>query len=215
MKLSEISDRIEKARTGANIWENVKLLVVSKNVDTNAVENLFSQGQMDFGENRVQELKRKCEILVDLPLKWHFIGTLQKNKINQLITLKPVLWQSCNSFELAVAVDKRLDYRLDTLLEINVANEDSKSGISADEAIDTYRKIKAECKNLNLVGVMSIGAHSDDLKEIIKSFELTYKIFENLQKSGAAICSMGMSADFETAIKCGSNMVRLGRILYA
>lgn len=215
MKLTEISDRIEKARTGANIWENVKLLAVSKNVDTNAVENLFSQGQMDFGENRVQELKRKCEILVDLPLKWHFIGTLQKNKINQLITLKPVLWQSCNSFELAVAVDKRLDYRLDTLLEINVANEDSKSGISADEAIDTYRKIKAECKNLNLVGVMSIGAHSDDLKEIIKSFELTYKIFENLQKSGAAICSMGMSADFETAIKCGSNMVRLGRILYA
>lgn len=215
MKLSEISDRIEKARIGANIWENVKLLAVSKNVDTNAVENLFSQGQMDFGENRVQELKRKCEILVDLPLKWHFIGTLQKNKINQLITLKPVLWQSCNSFELAVAVDKRLDYRLDTLLEINVANEDSKSGISADEAIDTYRKIKAECKNLNLVGVMSIGAHSDDLKEIIKSFELTYKIFENLQKSGAAICSMGMSADFETAIKCGSNMVRLGRILYA
>lgn len=215
MKLSEISDRIEKARAGANIWENVKLLAVSKNVDTNAVENLFSQGQMDFGENRVQELKRKCEILVDLPLKWHFIGTLQKNKINQLITLKPVLWQSCNSFELAVAVDKRLDYRLDTLLEINVANEDSKSGISADEAIDTYRKIKAECKNLNLVGVMSIGAHSDDLKEIIKSFELTYKIFENLQKSGAAICSMGMSADFETAIKCGSNMVRLGRILYA
>ena len=214
MKLSEISDRIEKARAGANIWENVKLLAVSKNVDTNAVENLFSQGQMDFGENRVQELKRKCEILVDLPLKWHFIGTLQKNKINQLITLKPVLWQSCNSFELAVAVDKRLDYRLDTLLEINVANEDSKSGISADEAIDTYRKIKAECKNLNLVGVMSIGAHSDDLKEIIKSFELTYKIFENLQKSGAAICSMGMSADFETAIKCGSNMVRLGRILY-
>ena len=215
MKLSEISDRIEKARTGANIWENVKLLAVSKNVDTNAVENLFSQGQMDFGENRVQELKRKCEILVDLPLKWHFIGKNKKNKINQLITLKPVLWQSCNSFELAVAVDKRLDYRLDTLLEINVANEDSKSGISADEAIDTYRKIKAECKNLNLVGVMSIGAHSDDLKEIIKSFELTYKIFENLQKSGAAICSMGMSADFETAIKCGSNMVRLGRILYA
>lgn len=215
MKLSEISDRIEKARAGANIWENVKLLAVSKNVDTNAVENLFSQGQIDFGENRVQELKRKCEILVDLPLKWHFIGTLQKNKINQLIALKPVLWQSCNSFELAVAVDKRLDYRLDTLLEINVANEDSKSGISADEAIDTYRKIKAECKNLNLVGVMSIGAHSDDLNEIIKSFELTYKIFENLQKSGAAICSMGMSADFETAIKCGSNMVRLGRILYA
>lgn len=210
MKLSDILNRIEKVKT----YENVRLIAVSKNVDTDAVQNLYSQGQIEFGENRVQEMKRKCEILSTLPLKWHFIGSLQSNKINQLLALRPTLWQSCNSYELALAVDKRLNFRLDTLLEINSANESSKSGLEASKAIDEYLKIKEECKNLNLCGVMSIGAHLDNENEIKKSFEITYKIFENLRSHGAKICSMGMSDDFELALKCGSNMVRLGRILY-
>ena len=214
MNLEQIWQNIETARQKCGAWENVSLIAVSKNVDTNAVENLYSQGQIEFGENRVQEMKRKCEILSDLPLKWHFIGSLQSNKINHLLSLRPILWQSCNSFELALAVDKRANFTLDTLLEINSADESSKSGIEISRAIDEYLKIKESCKNLNLCGVMSIGAHSDDLGEIQKSFEITYKIFENLQPHGAKICSMGMSDDFELAIKCGSNMVRLGRILY-
>ena len=214
MNLEQIWQNIETARQKCGAWENVRLIAVSKNVDTDAVENLYSQGQIEFGENRVQEMKRKCEILSDLPLKWHFIGSLQSNKINHLLSLRPILWQSCNSYELAVAVDKRLNYTLDTLLEINSADESSKSGLEVSKAVDEYLKIKESCKNLNLCGVMSIGAHSDDEREIQKSFETTYKIFENLQPHGAKICSMGMSDDFELAIKCGSNMVRLGRILY-
>ncbi|MBP3208239.1 MAG: YggS family pyridoxal phosphate-dependent enzyme [Campylobacter sp.] len=214
MNLEQILERIQNARISAGIWENVRLIAVSKNVDVDAVENLYSQGQIEFGENRVQEMKRKCEILSDLPLKWHFIGSLQSNKINHLLSLRPALWQSCNSLELAVAVDKRLNYTLDTLLEINSADESSKSGIEISRAVDEFLKIKENCKNLNLCGVMSIGAHSDDLGEIQKSFETTYKIFENLRPHGAKICSMGMSDDYELAIKCGSNMVRLGRILY-
>lgn len=214
MNLEQIWQNIETARQKCGAWENVRLIAVSKNVDTDAVENLYSQGQIEFGENRVQEMKRKCEILSDLPLKWHFIGSLQSNKINHLLSLRPTLWQSCNSLELAVAVDKRLNYTLDTLLEINSADESSKSGIEISRAVDEYLKIKESCKNLNLCGVMSIGAHSDDEREIQKSFEITYKIFENLRPHGAKICSMGMSDDFELAIKCGSNMVRLGRILY-
>lgn len=214
MNLEQIWQNIETARQKCGAWENVRLIAVSKNVDTNAVENLYSQGQIEFGENRVQEMKRKCEILSDLPLKWHFIGSLQSNKINNLLSLRPILWQSCNSFELALAVDKRANFTLDTLLEINSADESSKSGIEISRAVDEYLKIKESCKNLNLCGVMSIGAHSDDMSEIQKSFEITYKIFENLQPHGAKICSMGMSDDYELAIKCGSNMVRLGRILY-
>lgn len=214
MNLEQIWQNIETARQKCGAWENVRLIAVSKNVDTDAVENLYSQGQIEFGENRVQEMKRKCEILSDLPLKWHFIGSLQSNKINHLLSLRPILWQSCNSYELATAVNKRLNFTLDTLLEINSADESSKSGIEISRAIDEYLKIKESCKNLNLCGVMSIGAHSDDLGEIQKSFEITYKIFENLQPHGAKICSMGMSDDYELAIKCGSNMVRLGRILY-
>ena len=214
MNLDQIWQNIDKARVVCGAWENVRLIAVSKNVDTDAVENLYSQGQLEFGENRVQELKRKKEILCALPLSWHFIGSLQSNKINHLISLRPTLWQSCNSLELALAVDKRLDYTLDTLLEINAADEETKSGIEISRAVDEYLQIKSECKNLNLCGVMSIGAHSDDLHEIQKSFETTFKIFENLGTHGAKICSMGMSDDYELAIKCGSNMVRLGRILY-
>ncbi|MBQ2431522.1 MAG: YggS family pyridoxal phosphate-dependent enzyme [Campylobacter sp.] len=214
MNLEQIWQNIETARQKCGAWENVRLIAVSKNVDTDAVENLYSQGQIEFGENRVQEMKRKCEILSDLPLKWHFIGSLQSNKINHLLSLRPTLWQSCNSYELAVAVDKRANFTLDTLLEINSADESSKRGIEISRAVDEYLKIKEECKNLNLCGVMSIGAHSNDECEIQKSFEITYKIFENLRPHGAKICSMGMSDDYELAIKCGSNMVRLGRILY-
>jgi len=214
MNLEQIWQNIETARQKCGAWDNVRLIAVSKNVDTDAVKNLYSQGQIEFGENRVQEMKRKCEILSDLPLKWHFIGSLQSNKINHLLSLRPTLWQSCNSFELALAVDKRANFTLDTLLEINSADESSKSGLEVSKAVDEFLKIKETCKNLNLCGVMSIGAHSDDLGEIQKSFEITYKIFENLRPYGAKICSMGMSDDYELAIKCGSNMVRLGRILY-
>ncbi|MDA3060836.1 MULTISPECIES: YggS family pyridoxal phosphate-dependent enzyme [unclassified Campylobacter] len=214
MNLAQILERIQNARISAGIWDSVRLIAVSKNVDTDAVQNLYSQGQIEFGENRVQEMKRKCEILSNLPLKWHFIGSLQSNKINHLLSLRPCLWQSCNSFELATAVNKRLNFTLDTLLEINSANESSKSGLEISRAIDEFLQIKESCENLNLCGVMSIGAHSNDEREIQKSFETTYKIFENLHPHGAKICSMGMSDDFELAIKCGSNMVRLGRILY-
>ncbi|QCD52598.1 YggS family pyridoxal phosphate-dependent enzyme [Campylobacter sp. RM16192] len=208
--LAEILERINKARIG----EEVKLIAVSKNVTTKEVLELFNQGQMSFGENRVQELKNKKEILSNLPIDWHFLGRLQSNKINQLISLRPTLWQSCDSLKSALEVDKRLDYNLDCLLQINSANEDTKSGISADSAIDEFLSIKENCKFLRPIGVMSIGAHVDDMKTIERSFEITHKIYENLKAHGAKICSMGMSSDFELAIKCGSNMVRLGSILY-
>ena len=140
---------------------------------------------------------------------------LQSNKINHLLALKPALWQSCESVEAALAVDKRLDHELPCLLQINSAREDSKQGISPEAAEAAFLQIAQECKFLKPVGVMSIGAHVEDEKVVKKSFETTRKIYENLQPRGAQICSMGMSGDFELAIKCGSNMIRLGSILYA
>ena len=191
-----------------------RLIAVSKNVTQNEVITLYNQGVREFGENRVQELKRKSEILSNLDIKWHFIGRLQSNKINQLISLHPALWQSCDSLEIALEVDKRLNYKLDTLLQINSAKEETKQGVDPKNAIEVYKEIKDRCRNLNLIGVMSIGANSDDEKEIKKSFETTKEIFEKLKPQGAIICSMGMSGDFNLAIECGSNMVRLGTILY-
>ena len=191
-----------------------RLIAVSKNVTQNEVISLYNQGLREFGENRVQELKRKSEILSNLDIKWHFIGRLQSNKINQLISLHPALWQSCDSLEIALEVNKRLNYKLDTLLQINSAKEESKQGVDPSDAIEIYKDIQNRCENLNLIGVMSIGANSDDENEIKRSFEITKNIFDKLKPQGALICSMGMSGDFNIAIECGSNMVRLGTILY-
>ncbi|WP_169940899.1 YggS family pyridoxal phosphate-dependent enzyme [Campylobacter sp. RM15925] len=212
--LEEILKRIDSA--GLN--EVVNLVAVSKNVTTKEVLELFNEGQVDFGENRVQELKNKQQILAEIlpqnPIKWHFIGRLQSNKINQLISLRPTLWQSCESLKTALEVDKRLDFELECLLQINSAEEESKQGVETKMAVETFLSIKESCKFLRPVGVMSIGAHVDDIKTIQKSFETTRKIYEELKQYGAKICSMGMSSDFELAIKCGSNMVRLGSVLY-
>ncbi|WP_086288962.1 YggS family pyridoxal phosphate-dependent enzyme [Campylobacter devanensis] len=191
-----------------------RLIAVSKNVTQNEVISLYNQGLREFGENRVQELKRKSETLSNLDIKWHFIGRLQSNKINQLISLHPSLWQSCDGLEIALEVNKRLNYKLDTLLQINSAKEESKQGVDPSDAIEIYKDIQNRCENLNLIGVMSIGANSEDENEIKRSFEITKNIFDKLKPQGALICSMGMSGDFNLAIECGSNMVRLGTILY-
>jgi pyridoxal phosphate enzyme (YggS family) len=122
--------------------------------------------------------------------------------------------QSINSLELAKEINKRANKPIKCLLEINSAKEDTKSGLPPEIAIGTYHQIQEECANINLQGVMTIGAHSNDTKEIIKSFEITYNIFDKLKNKGAKICSMGMSGDFELAIKCGSNMIRVGSALF-
>ena len=210
MNLSKLLDEINKLSNG----RKVELVAVSKYVGSKEIKELFNKGQMSFGENRVQDLVKKNDELKELNLNWHFIGTLQTNKINALLKIRPTLWQSCNSIKLAQAVDKRLNYRLDTLLEINVADEDSKTGLDLSLAKESYCAIKESCKNLNLKGIMCIGAHSDDELEVAKSFEKAYVIYESLQNKGAKICSMGMSSDYKIAIKCGSNMIRVGSLLF-
>ncbi len=210
--LERVLTSIEKANTDKR---DIKLVCVSKSVGSAEVEQMSQAGQVDFGENRVQVLKQKKDELAHLELDWHFIGRLQNNKINQLIELKPVLWHSCDSLERALEFDKRLGAKNKTqatLLQINSANEDAKQGVSLENACDIYEQIRAQCPNIKLKGVMSIGAYSEDKKRIQKSFEQTYKIYESLK--GAKICSMGMSNDYELAVKCGSNMLRVGSALF-
>lgn len=213
--IDHIIDRIEKARIRVSEHHIVKIVAVSKYVDADAVKSLYEIGQRAFGENRVQDLMSKMECLEDLPLEWHFIGTLQKNKINQLIDLDPFLMQSLHSLELAQALDKRLEAKgktMECLLQINSAKEETKSGVMPEAAADLYAQIAESCPRIDLRGLMSIGAHTDDRATVKNSFETTRRIFDGLK--GAEICSMGMSGDFELAIECGSTMVRLGSILF-
>lgn len=214
--IDKIIERIEKARISVSEHHIVKIVAVSKYSDAEAIRALYSIGQRAFGENKVQDLAAKSEALDELPLEWHFIGNLQKNKINQLIALNPFLFQSLDSVELAEALQQRLlnrgDYTMECLLQINTAKEATKSGVMPEQAKDIYQQIAETCPNVKLKGVMTIGAHTDDESAIRDSFTQTRKIFDDI--AGATICSMGMSGDFETAIACGSNMVRLGSIMF-
>jgi len=213
--IDKVIQRIEDARISVSEHHIVKIIAVSKYSNEEAIKQLYKIGQRAFGENKVQDLKSKTENLDEFPLEWHFIGNLQKNKINQLIDANPFLFQGLDSLELAQALQQRLEVKeveMDCLLQVNSANEATKSGASSEEASDLYAQIQETCPNIELRGLMSIGAHSDDKKLIQESFEKSYKIYENLK--GADICSMGMSGDFELAIKCGSNMVRLGSTMF-
>jgi hypothetical protein len=214
MRLEELIQRIERARLRRSEHLVVQLVAVTKYTQQiEPLKKLLAEGQRAFGENRVQELERKAQLLADEPVEWHFIGNLQKNKINKLLRIDPFLIHSINSFELAEAVNKRAKKPVACLLEINSAREESKHGCDPAEAVELYHRIVEELPNIRLKGVMTIGAHTDEVEEIRRSFRLTYSIFEKVKKWGAQICSMGMSHDFEIAIEEGSNMVRIGSLL--
>jgi len=213
--IDKIIQRLEDARVAFSEHHIVKIIAVSKYSTQEEITALYKIGQRAFGENKVQDLVQKSKDLDEYPLEWHFIGNLQKNKINHLIDADPTLFQGLDSITLAEALQQRLEVKessMECLLQINSANEETKAGVSAEEASDIYAQIKETCPNIELRGVMSIGAHSEDKKLITNSFEKTYKIYENLKN--ADICSMGMSGDFEQAVMCGSNMIRLGSTMF-
>ena len=215
--LDEVIWNIEQARITVSEYHIVKLVTVAKYTELENISTLYELGQRAFGENQVQQLKERMQSLEALPLEWHMIGTLQKNKINNLIDLRPTLMQSLDSIALANELNKKLltkETKTNCLLHVKAANEETKSGVRSAEAIDIYHTIQETCPHINLKGVMTIGAHTDDTKLIQQSFETTHSIYQKLLKDGATVCSMGMSSDYELAIKCGSNLVRVGSALF-
>ena len=215
LHIDSVVRRIEFARLQVSDHHIVKTIAVSKYSTSDEIEKLYNIGQRAFGENKVQDLKLKSQELEDLPIEWHFIGNLQKNKINNLLDIDPSLFHALDSIELALELQKKLqarDMKLECLLQINSAREDSKHGFMPENALQAYKQIQKECPNIHLKGVMSIGAHTDDKALLKKSFDITHDIYKQLD--GATICSMGMSGDFELAIACGSNMIRLGSVMF-
>ncbi|MEA1955727.1 MAG: YggS family pyridoxal phosphate-dependent enzyme [Campylobacterota bacterium] len=213
--IDSIIRRVETARLKVSGHHIVKTVAISKYSDATEIETLYNIGQRAFGENKVQDLKIKSNELEELPLEWHFVGNLQKNKINNLLDLSPALFHGLDSLELALEIQKKAEAKgvsINALLQINSAYEESKHGVLPEDALKIYTQIMQECKNINLKGVMSIGANSDDKEIIKKSFITTHNIYKSLPN--ATICSMGMSGDFELAIECGSNMIRLGSIIF-
>ena len=219
LQLERILRRIERARLAYNAHQIISLVAVSKYQNADSIRALYECGQRAFGENKVQDLRLKAQILDDVPLEWHFIGKLQENKINALLALKPSLIHSVDSLKTAQAIQKRLQTHLGeakvrALLQINAADEISKSGVSVESAREIYNEILITCPNLIMEGVMCIGANSPNRTEVEQSFQKTSDIFHSLQDKGAKILSMGMSGDFEIAIAYGANLVRIGSKLF-
>ena len=213
--LDEVITKIEFSRLQVNDHKIVQLVAISKYSTPEDIKKLYESGQRAFGENKVQDLKTKQEELEELPIAWHFVGSLQKNKINNLIDLNPVLMHSLDSLDLAEDLDKKLkakNKKMNCLLQVNSACEDTKSGVNPENALEIYNEIKEKYSNIKLKGIMSIGAHSENKDEITQSFKTTKNIFDNCED--ATICSMGMSSDFEMAILEGSSMIRVGSALF-
>jgi pyridoxal phosphate enzyme (YggS family) len=215
--LDRVIWNIEQARIQVSEHHIVRIVAVGKYTEVDNLRTLYELGQRAFGENQIQQLSERIEALNDIPLEWHMIGSLQKNKINKLIDLRPALMHSLDSLDLAEALDQRLTAKgttMECLLQINSAGEATKSGVTPDAAMDLYHEIAERFPRIHLRGVMTIGAHTDEKKVIQKSFEATHTIYEQLQSTGADTCSMGMSSDYELAIACGSNMGRVGSALF-
>ena len=217
-KINTIIQNIENARISVSEHHIVKFIAVSKYSTSDDIREVFNIGHRAFGENKVQDYIHKRDELADIPLEWHFIGNLQKNKINKIIDNKPFLFHSLDSLELAEALHKRLedkDIFMNALIQVNSSKESAKYGFMSEETNDVYLQIQEKYPRIKLKGLMSIGAYSDDIKKVQKSFEITKRLFDDLKCKNAKICSMGMSGDYELAIKCGSNLVRIGSKVFS
>ncbi len=197
--------------------DDVALLAVSKTRSADEIREAFAAGIHRFGENYLQEAQTKMAALSDLPIEWHFIGPLQSNKT------RPV----AESFDWVHSLDrlkiaKRLsDQRpadlppLNVCLQVNIDDEDSKSGCQPDEVLELARQI-AQLPQLKFRGLMAIPAPTEDIDQQHRAFKAVAKLAEQLNQSGLTIdtLSMGMSSDLEAAIAQGSTMVRVGTALF-
>ena len=207
-------------RAGRNP-EDITLMAVTKLHTVNEINEAIDAGATDIGENKVQELLSKYEDVK--PVRWHLIGHLQTNKVKQIID-KVVMIHSVDSLHLAEEINKRAGNAglvMDILIEINVGEEETKTGIQAEELMDLAKKITDTCENVRLRGVMCIPPYGEDPEVSRKYFRETRELFEKLQQLGLPedralidTLSMGMSGDYETAVEEGSTIVRVGSAIF-
>lgn len=208
-----ITENIEKAKLAANRTDAVRLMAVTKTVTPEKINYAVSLGAFLLGENRVQEFLGKREFY-DKKSEIHFIGGLQNNKVKYIID-KVSMIHSVNSLKLAEEIDKRAlsaGKVMDVLLEINIAAEESKSGILPEELPELLARCR-EMKNLRPRGLMAIPP-LDVNGSNERYFSAMQRLFEDNRTEGFDALSMGMSHDYEDAIKYGSTIVRIGSSLF-
>lgn len=206
------------AQSVGKTQDDITLLAATKTVDIDVINHAIKSGIKFIGENRVQEFLSKQKAY--LPVNQHFIGHLQTNKVKDIID-KVSLIHSVDSYRLAQEISKQAvkhNVTMNILLEINIGNEQSKSGFTADEASAAVEKI-AKLDNIKIKGLMAIPPICDDPQQNRPYFAKMKKLFidigaKKIDNISMEILSMGMSDDYEVAIQEGANMVRLGTALF-
>ena len=197
----------------------ITLMAVTKTVSPEKINEAVRSGCTLLGENRVQELLEKYESY-DKNAEIHFIGSLQTNKVKYIVD-KVTMIESVDSIKLAEEIEKRcakIDKIMDILLEVNIADEESKSGFSAEEILSVSEKIK-DFPHLRLRGLMTIGRFGAEIEETREYFAKMRNLLvdiksKNIDNIYINILSMGMSSDYELAVAEGATIVRIGRGLF-
>lgn len=197
--------------------ENVTLVCVSKTYPVEDIKVIYNAGQRDFGENKVQEILAKKDLLPN-DIRWHLIGHLQTNKVKQILPYVSLI-QSVDSEKLLNKIQQQsLEFGQVTsiLLQIKIAEEDTKYGIGFKEAELILEKFKEKnYPNIELKGLMGMASfteNQDQLKAEMNSLSSFYDAYK--KQYSFSILSMGMSSDYSLAIKCGSNLVRIGSAIF-
>ncbi|NNF20564.1 MAG: YggS family pyridoxal phosphate-dependent enzyme [Saprospiraceae bacterium] len=198
---------------------NVDLVAVSKTKSPEEIQKVYSQGQRHFGENRVNELTEKKDLLPQ-DIKWHMIGHLQKNKVKYIAPFIHLI-HSVDSLKLAQTIDgqaERNERNIDILLQIKIASEESKFGLSFDDLLTQIQQFKA-LKNIRITGLMGMGTFTNDQNVTIDEFQRLKTYFDELKSSHFNeecfnTLSMGMSGDYKLAVEFGTTMVRIGSLIF-
>lgn len=198
----------------------VSLIAVSKTKPASDIQELYDAGQRDFGENYVQELVEKQAALPG-DINWHFIGHLQSNKVKYIASFVHLI-HAVDNAKLLQEINKQAaknDRVIDVLLQFYIAKEESKFGMDEAE-INELVANKGLLPHVRICGLMGMATNTDDMQQVRKEFAGLHSYFNTLKENyfpsdpAFSKCSMGMSGDYEIAIEEGSNMVRIGSLLF-
>ena len=221
-RFKEVKKRADDAalRSGRDP-EDIKLVAVTKTHPASEINEAIAAGATDIGENRVQEILEKIDDVSTV--RWHLIGHLQTNKVRQVID-KVVMIHSVDSLKLAREIDKRAaaaGLKMDVLIEINSAMEETKSGISADDLKQLCEEITSQCDSVRICGLMCIPPMAAEPEDARPYFKEAAELFEDMkswqlppERFAPTELSMGMSGDFEVAVEEGATIVRVGSSIF-
>lgn len=196
-------------------FDDITMVAVTKTVDIDKINEAIALGITDIGENKVQEIQRKYE-QIGKKVKWHMIGHLQSNKVKYIID-KVEMIHSLDRMSLAKEVQKRAgehDILVNVLVQVNIAEEDSKFGLKKEDVIPFIKSIE-KFNRIKIKGLMTIAPYVENPEEVRFVFKDLKKIFEeikgmNLINTDMKYLSMGMTNDYEVALEEGANIIRIG-----